>query len=61
MRLRGHWRDYHAATATIRALPMLHPAYLLRAPLKKAQAWRDLRTLKHALDLKYSRNLAGLS
>ena len=39
-----------AATRSIRALPMLHPAYLLRAPLKKAQAWRDLRALKHALD-----------
>ncbi|MCI4679776.1 uracil-DNA glycosylase [Rhodoblastus acidophilus] len=50
MRLRGHWRDYRCGDRTIRALPMLHPAYLLRAPLKKAQAWRDLRALKHALD-----------
>lgn len=50
MRLRGHWRDYHCGDRTIRALPMLHPAYLLRTPLKKAQAWRDLRTLRHALD-----------
>ncbi|WP_146089990.1 uracil-DNA glycosylase, partial [Rhodoblastus sphagnicola] len=50
MRLRGHWRDYACADKTIRALPMLHPAYLLRAPLAKAQAWRDLRALKKALD-----------
>jgi uracil-DNA glycosylase family 4 len=50
MRLRGHWRDYHCGEKIIRALPMLHPAYLLRAPMKKAQAWRDLRALKHALD-----------
>jgi uracil-DNA glycosylase len=50
MRLRGHWRDYRGDGTTIPALPMLHPAYLLRAPLKKAQAWRDLRTLRHALD-----------
>jgi DNA polymerase len=55
MRLRGHWRDYHGGEGTIPALtipalPMLHPAYLLRAPLKKAQAWRDLRLLRHALD-----------
>jgi DNA polymerase len=50
MRLRGHWRKYPCGDKTIHALPMLHPAYLLRAPLKKAQAWRDLRTLKHALD-----------
>ncbi len=60
-RLRGHWRDYRCGDRTIRALPMLHPAYLLRAPLKKAQAWRDLRTLKHALDLKYGPDLARLS
>ncbi len=50
MRLRGHWREYECGGRKIRALPMLHPAYLLRAPLKKAQAWRDLRSLKHALD-----------
>ncbi len=50
MRLRGRWRDYPCGERTIRTLPMLHPAYLLRAPLKKAQAWRDLRSLKHALD-----------
>jgi DNA polymerase len=50
MRLRGHWRDYPCGDKTIRALPMLHPAYLLRAPLKKAEAWRDLRALKKAMD-----------
>ncbi len=50
MRLRGHWRDYPCGDRTIKALPMLHPAYLLRAPLKKAQAWADLRKLKRALD-----------
>jgi uracil-DNA glycosylase len=50
MRLRGHWRDYACGDKTIRALPMLHPAYLLRAPLKKAEAWRDLRALKKAMD-----------
>jgi DNA polymerase len=50
MRLRGQWRDYACGARKIRALPMLHPAYLLRAPLAKAQAWRDLRALKKALD-----------
>jgi DNA polymerase len=29
---------------------MLHPAYLLRQPLAKKQAWADLRALKKALD-----------
>jgi DNA polymerase len=50
MRLRGHWRDYDCDGRKIRALPMLHPAYLLRAPLAKAHAWRDLRLLQKALD-----------
>jgi DNA polymerase len=50
MRLRGHWREVEFSGRKIRALPMLHPAYLLRAPLKKAQAWRDLRALKAAID-----------
>jgi DNA polymerase len=50
MRLRGHWRDYDCGGRAIKALPMLHPAYLLRAPLKKAQAWHDLRSLRRALD-----------
>jgi DNA polymerase len=54
MRLRGHWRDYRCGDKIVPALPMLHPAYLLRVPLKKAQAWRDLRALKHALDNKAS-------
>jgi DNA polymerase len=49
-RLRGHWRDVEIGGRKIRVLPMLHPAYLLRTPVKKAQAWRDLRSLKHALD-----------
>lgn len=50
LRLRGQWREYHGESRIIRALPMLHPAFLLRSPLKKAQAWRDWRSLKHALD-----------
>ncbi len=50
LRARGRWTMYQAGTRTIRALPMLHPAYLLRQPLQKRHAWRDLRTLRRALD-----------
>lgn len=50
LRLRGQWREYQDEGRIIRALPMLHPAFLLRSPLKKAQAWRDWRSLKHALE-----------
>jgi DNA polymerase len=35
--------------AVIKALPMLHPAYLLRQPAQKRAAWRDLRTLAKAM------------
>jgi uracil-DNA glycosylase len=48
-RTRGQWFDYELGDATIKALPMLHPAYLLRQPAQKRAAWRDLRTLARAL------------
>ena len=48
-RTRGQWFDYaHDDGAVIKALPMLHPAYLLRQPAQKRAAWRDLRTLQRA-------------
>lgn len=52
---RGKWRDYRAGTRTIPAMPMLHPAYLLRTPIAKRQAWADLRALKAALEALPSR------
>ena len=50
LRLRGRWRDYETGSRTIKALPTLHPAYLLRQPLQKRLAWRDFLALKKALD-----------
>lgn len=50
LKTRGRWLPYAAGDREIRALPMLHPAYLLRQPLHKRLAWRDLRLLKRALD-----------
>lgn len=47
---RGKWLDYDTGTRKIRAMATLHPAYLLRQPLQKRLAWRDLRALKAALD-----------
>jgi DNA polymerase len=46
LRLRGRW----ARAAGRPALPMLHPAYLLRNPAAKRLAWRDLLALRAALD-----------
>ena len=52
LRLRGHWQAYQHAglSRPIPALPSLHPAYLLRQPQQKRLAWRDLLSLKRALD-----------
>lgn len=50
--LRGRWLDWtpEAGGEPIPALPMLHPAFLLRQPVAKAQAWRDILTLLSRLD-----------
>lgn len=49
-RERGRWRDYPAANGPIPALPMFHPAYLLRQPQLKRQAWQDLLSFRERLD-----------
>jgi DNA polymerase len=46
MKLRGKWLTY----AGIRAMATLHPAYLLRTPIAKRLAWRDLVAIREALD-----------
>jgi uracil-DNA glycosylase len=49
MRMRGRWLVYPTAKKGIRALAMLHPAYLLRQPAQKKLAWQDLRLLAKEL------------
>jgi uracil-DNA glycosylase len=49
-KIRGQWRSYDTGVRQIRAMPMLHPAGLLRNPGMKRLAWRDLLALKAALD-----------
>ncbi|MCW2242612.1 uracil-DNA glycosylase [Azospirillum canadense] len=46
-RLRGQWFDYASPglLGPVPVIPMLHPAYLLRNPIAKREAWRDLLTL----------------
>ena len=44
-RLRGNWTETQGKPA----LPMLHPAYLLRNPAAKREAWADLLTLQARL------------
>jgi uracil-DNA glycosylase len=50
LQARGRWVDYETGSRKIRAMATLHPDYVLKQPLHKRYAWRDLRTLKRALD-----------
>jgi DNA polymerase len=47
---RGRWMEYDTGTRRIRAIATFHPAYLLRTPLSKRQAWRDFLAIKKALE-----------
>jgi DNA polymerase len=51
-RLRGRWFDLcvPGLDAKLPTLPMFHPAFLLRTPERKREAWRDLLALKAKLD-----------
>ena len=50
-RLRGRWHSVEIeGLAPIPALATLHPAYLLRTPLAKREAWSDLLLLRQAID-----------
>ncbi len=51
MRARGVWRDIETAGGMrVPALPMYHPAFLLRQPAGKRLAWADLQTLQTRLN-----------
>ncbi|MGE5503660.1 MAG: uracil-DNA glycosylase [Actinomycetota bacterium] len=51
MRLRGRWFDYSSPglPRPIPAIATFHPAYLLRTPDAKREAWRDLLMVKKRL------------
>ncbi len=44
-RLRGNFQDY-PRIGRIKVLPTFHPAYLLRSPDKKRDAWEDLKKVR---------------
>ena len=49
-RLRGRWFQYQpGGAAAIPAIPIFHPAYLLRQPAQKRETWRDLLKLREVL------------
>jgi DNA polymerase len=53
MRLRGRWFDLEVLglEATVPAIETFHPAFLLRAPARKSDAWKDLLSVQQRLAL----------
>lgn len=49
-RIRGRWHEYAKGDVKVPAMPMLHPAYLLRQPGVKREAWRDMLELAAKLE-----------
>jgi DNA polymerase len=47
-KIRGQWYDFRG----IRMMPTFHPAYLLRNPPAKPDAWKDLQKVMSVLGLK---------
>jgi DNA polymerase len=45
-KLRGTFQDYRG----IKVMPTFHPAYLLRDPSKKREAWEDMKRVRDYLD-----------
>jgi uracil-DNA glycosylase family 4 len=48
-RMRGNWKTIEIGNWSGPVLPTLHPAFLLRTPGAKAQAWKDMLSLKAAI------------
>jgi DNA polymerase len=59
-KLRGSWQDINIKGRDIPALPILHPAYLLRNPARKAETWQDLCSLQKKLSNTLSSEAANL-
>jgi DNA polymerase len=49
LKMRGKWEDLTIGKHNVRAMPTLHPAYLLRQPGQKHLSWRDMPSLKQAM------------
>lgn len=48
-RMRGQWKELTLGSHRVKAMPTLHPAYLLRQPATKQLAWHDMLSLKQAI------------
>jgi uracil-DNA glycosylase family 4 len=52
----GNWLDLEIGGKKIQAMPIYHPAYVLRSPLQKRVVWQDLLKMQE----KISQSQAGL-
>ena len=50
LKMRGRWSELAVGSHPVEAMPTLHPAYLLRNPAAKEQAWRDMLSLRMKLN-----------
>ncbi len=50
MRLRGRWRILAGQRGPVDAMPTFHPAFLLRSPARKREAWLDLLAIRARLE-----------
>lgn len=47
--IRGKWDEYKIGETSVPAMPTLHPAYLLKTPAAKRNAWHDLLAVQAKL------------
>ena len=50
MRLRGRWQRFAIPGGPVDVMPTFHPAFLLRSPARKREAWRDLLAVRARLE-----------
>ncbi len=50
MKARGQWQELDIGDHKIPAMPLYHPAFLLRRPELKKYAWRDLLAIKERVE-----------
>lgn len=48
-KLRGRFMDYETGSRAVKAIATFHPAYLLRTPIGKRLAWRDMLAVEAVL------------
>jgi len=50
MKHHGQWQKIQLGGLSLPAMPLYHPAFLLRQPALKKEAWRDLLSLRAKLE-----------